>query len=69
MQANLTFCLPEEEQAFNYARNGAKYKQVIDEVFYRLRRLEKIDCPPLSIQDVRDMLNEARKEAGVFNED
>jgi len=69
MQANLIFYLPEEERAFHYARNGARYKEVIDEVYNRLCRLENIDCPPLSIQDVRDMLNDARKEAGVFNDD
>jgi hypothetical protein len=69
MRAILEFNLPEDDYEFNCARNGTKYKQVISEVFNRLRRLDKIDCPHLTIQEVRDLINQEREEAGVFNDD
>lgn len=63
MKAVLVFKLPAEDESFEIAKNGWKYKQIIDSLDHWLRQLEKYeDKGEVSIREVRRKITDLEKE-------
>jgi hypothetical protein len=63
MKAVLEFNLPEDEESFEYAKNGISYSIVIDELDNWLRAKYKYENQEtITIEEVRDKLAELMNE-------
>lgn len=64
MIAKLIFKLPDDEGDFELARNGWRYKSVIEEMYNWLRQLTKYqDKDTVTVEEVREKLAELEKDA------
>lgn len=65
-KASLSFILPEEQDDFNYAKNGVKYYLVLEELDNWLRaKMKYEDKESISIDEVRKQLRELLEEQNV----
>lgn len=63
MLAKLIFRLPEEREDFELAQNGWKYKSMIDDIYNKLRSLDKYtETESMTIEEIREMVREIEKE-------
>lgn len=57
----LEFNLPEEQEEFETAYNGHRYRATVDDIFSEIRRIDKYsETTSLTLEEIRELLVKIR---------